>query len=195
VDVTSVGAYGAAQTLVNVVNLLWMGATSFSISTGRAILLQDGAQAWRRWLLKTGYSLLAVVILILTAISLAAEPLLGSLFSPPYARYAYVVPALAIAGVLTAGNSLLGATFRTLNLPQMGFHGKAVSAVITLLISVPLVRHWGAMGAAGGMIITQLCWLAVYLWGLHRIQADWVQRIDSLRLTYGATDTTSTARA
>jgi Na+-driven multidrug efflux pump len=66
----------------------------------------------------------------------------------------------------------------------MGFRGKAVSAVVTSLIGIPLIRELGITGAALGMIVTQVCWTAVYLWGLRSIRSSWAARIDGIRTAY-----------
>ena len=184
VDVPSAGGFNAAQTLVNAVNLLWMGITAYAMSTGRGILIEQGALAWRTWLMRTGTSLLVAVALVLVLISLAAHPLLAALFSPRFAQYAYQVPLLALAALATAGNGLLSVAFRTLEMPQMGFRGKALSALVTAVIAYPLVSNLGTTGAAIGMIVTQICWASVYLWGLNRIQADWAGRVERLRMAH-----------
>ena len=184
VDVNSAGAFAAAQTLINAANIIWMGVTSSSVSTARGILIAQGAHARRKWLLSTGTRLAAFVALLVALISLCAQPLMGLLFTPAYARYAHVVPILAIATILMAINSLLNVAFRTLDMPQMGFRGKAVSAVVTSLIGIPLIRELGITGAALGMIVTQVCWTAVYLWGLRSIRSSWAARIDGIRTAY-----------
>ena len=189
VDVKSAGAFAAAQTLINAVNVVWMGITSFSTSTARGILLQQGAEAWRRWLLAAGVWVVGLVALIVMAISLFAQQLMSLLFTAAYAQYAYVVPILAVASILTVINALLSVAFRTIEMPQMGFRGKALSAVVTMLVALPLIRDFGVAGAAFGMIVTQLCWTGVYLWGLRSIRGDWALRIDGIRQAYRIPET------
>jgi hypothetical protein len=41
--------------------------------------------------------------------------------------------------------------------------------------------HFGVLGAAAGMVVTQLCWLLVYLWGLWVTSTDLPGRIQSIR--------------
>jgi O-antigen/teichoic acid export membrane protein len=181
VAVSAAGAFNAVQTLVNAVNALWMGITTYSMSAARSVLLAEGPRAWQHWLRRTATWLATSVALLLLLISLNATQLLGMLFKPEYAPYAYLAPVLSCAAVLAVINSMLSVAFRSVNLPQMGFRGKAVSAVVTIVICVPLVRHFGVLGAAAGMVVTQLCWLLVYLWGLRVTSADLAGRIQGIR--------------
>jgi O-antigen/teichoic acid export membrane protein len=184
-SVSAAGGFNAAQTLVNTVNVVWMGITSFSISAAREMLIADGERAWRGWLRRTGAWLVALVTLLLLAIALLAQPLMSRVFSPAQAAYAGIVPILCVAAVLTVTNSMFNVAFRTINMPQMAFRSKVASAVVTAIIAVPLVRSWGAAGAAVGMCVTQVCWFLVYVWGLRALRPVLPERIRNIRLAYG----------
>jgi O-antigen/teichoic acid export membrane protein len=82
-------------------------------------------------------------------------------------------------------NSMFNVAFRTINMPQMAFRSKVASAVVTAIIAVPLVRSWGAAGAAVGMCVTQVCWFLVYVWGLRALRPVLPERIRNIRLAYG----------
>jgi O-antigen/teichoic acid export membrane protein len=184
VALSAAGAFNAVQTLVNAVNALWMGITTYSMSAARSVLLAQGPRAWRHWLRRTTTWLAASVAMLLLVLSLNATQLLGTLFKPEYAPYAYLAPVLSCAAVLAVINSMLSVAFRSVNLPQMGFRAKALSAVVTTVVCVPLVTHFGVLGAATGMVVTQLCWLLVYLWGLRVTLAELAARMQSIRSGY-----------
>src|SRR5262249_44495965 len=171
----------AVQTLVNAVNALWMGITTYSMSAARGVLLAQGARAWQRWLRRTASWLAVSVAFLLLLISAGASQLLGALFAPAFTQFAYLAPVLSVAAVLAVVNSMLNVAFRSINMPQMGFRGKALSALVTTAICVPLVSRFGVLGAAAGLVVTQLCWLAVYLWGVRGTSAELSRRIQVIR--------------
>lgn len=161
VDVVTAGAFAAVQTLLGSLNVVLIGSMNYAIPVARKHLCNDGFVAWRRWLLSIGILLFSVSCLFCTAISIFAKPLLSFLFKPIYSNYYYLAPILGIVIVLTSINSVLSAAFRTAEAPQVGFWGKCLSAVITIILGYPLIMKWGAMGAGIGMVFTQICWILV----------------------------------
>jgi O-antigen/teichoic acid export membrane protein len=107
--------------------------------------------------------LTAFALLVTLVITLSAEDLLNVLFGHSYAQYADIVPILGFAMILTAITSAFAVAFRTVEMPQVGFWGKCLSAIMTMALAVPLIESAGVVGAAIGFVITQLCWIAVYV--------------------------------
>ncbi|OQW33596.1 MAG: hypothetical protein A4E19_04215 [Nitrospira sp. SG-bin1] len=195
VDVESVGAFSAAQTLVGSLNVLLIGITSYSIPVARRSLIHDGYKAWRQWLSKVGLAATGLAAIACVILSIGARPLLGYVFALGYAQYAYLVPMLGLVMVLTVVNSMLSIAFRTAEMPQVGFFAKSVSAVITGVIAYPLIQLWGVAGAATGLIITQLCWLAVYSFHLFLRKTINEQRIDHIKAALRSSASTEGCRA
>lgn len=184
VDIESVGAFSAAQTLVSSMNVLLVGMTSYSIPVARQCLIRDGYEVWRRWLSKVGLVATGLTAIACLVLSVGARPLLGYVFTLGYADYAYLVPMLGLVMVLTVANSFLSVAFRTAEMPQVGFFAKAVAAAITGVIAYPLIHWWGVTGAAIGLIITQVCWLTVYSCYLFVRKIISKQHVEDLKAAY-----------
>jgi O-antigen/teichoic acid export membrane protein len=163
VDTQSAGALNAAQNLLNVVNVLLLGVISFAIPTARRKLIEFGYAVWRRWLLQVGFILVSISASVAVTMATFAKPLLAFVYTPFYAEYAFLMPVLAVYYCLLAANMVLSAAFNTARLPHVGFVAKSISAVLTLVISYPLLQKWGVMGAAVGLSATQAFWTLIYL--------------------------------
>lgn len=187
-DVESAGALNAAQTLVNSANVLWMGITAFSIPAARRILIEHGSAGWKKYLCSVGVGIVALTAGVGVVLSLFARPLLTLVFSPEYAGYAYLIPILAAAMVLTVCNAILSVAFRTLDLPRVGFEANLVSALATSIAAYPAIKYWGVAGAAGGLILTQLCWFAVYLKNLMALRPVFGQQVARVLSQQSATE-------
>jgi O-antigen/teichoic acid export membrane protein len=164
VDAAAVGALSAVLVLLNAVNVILLGTMNHAVPVARQRLLVGGYDPWRQWLLRIGIFLCAGVGAFGFVASLAAEPLLALVYGPAYAASAYLVPIVALQLFLSALNTVLSAAFRTAEMPQVGFAAKVASTIATLVLAYPLLHHWGAAGAAVGLVVTQLLWTTVYIW-------------------------------
>ncbi len=163
IDVESAGGLGAVQTLVGTMNVVFFAAANYSTSVARRRLLNEGIDRWRQCLYGMAAMLVAFSLLVTLVITLFAEDLLEVLFGHSYTQYAAIVPILGSAMILTAVTSAFSVAFRTVEMPQVGFWGKCLSAIITMVLAVPLIEHTGVVGAAIGFVITQLAWITVYI--------------------------------
>jgi O-antigen/teichoic acid export membrane protein len=163
VDTAAVGILSAVLVLMNAVNVILLGVMNHAVPVARQRLLVGGYDPWRRWLVRIGVFLTAGVGAFGLLASLAAEPLLTLVYGPAYAASAYLVPIVALQLFLSALNTVLSAAFRTAEMPHVGFAAKVASTLATLLLAYPLLQHWGAAGAAVGLVVTQLLWTATYV--------------------------------
>jgi O-antigen/teichoic acid export membrane protein len=163
VDTAAVGALSAVLVLMNAVNVILSGVMNHAVPVARQRLLVGGYDPWRRWLLRVGLVLTAGVGSFGLVASLLAEPMLAFVYGPAYAASAYLVPIVALQLCVSAFNTVLSAAFRTAEMPHVGFAAKVASTVATLLLAYPLLQHWGAAGAAVGLVVTQLLWTATYV--------------------------------
>ncbi|QSA98935.1 lipopolysaccharide biosynthesis protein [Methylococcus sp. EFPC2] len=166
VDIESAGAFGAAQVLLNMLNVVMLGLVNYAVPVARKRLLENGQAAWKQWWRLIGSVIFIINFTACILISIFAVRLLSMLFQPTFSQYAYIVPILACAMVLTSLTTVMSAALRTAELPQAGFAAKLISAVLTLVIAHPLIMSLNVAGAAIGMIVTQLCWLLVYVYSL-----------------------------
>lgn len=159
---------GAVLVLMNVFNFVMMGMVNHSTAIARHQLVAGRYAGWRRHMLRSGVLLAAASVLAVGLVSMFATPLLRSLYGSFYAGYAALVPVLGAAVCLRGVNSMLSVAFRTAGQPQVGFAAKLTSAAVTLLVAYPLLDRLGVMGAAWGMLLTQVLWTLVYAFYLMR---------------------------
>ncbi len=164
IDVPSVGAFGAVQSLANALNVLFMGLSSYATPVARRLLMQEGYVAWKSWLVRLAIISTAAIAIVAVLLCLFAEELLSLVYAPEYARYAFLMPAMGIILVMTGVDMALSIAFRTAGVPQVAFLAKCLSAVITLGAAYPLLHWLGILGAAVGLVLAQASWLLVYLW-------------------------------
>ncbi len=162
------GVLAAVQNLLNSANVIVMGVMAFAIPVARKKYLQSGHLSWMQWLLFIGTVLVFVVGVLLIIVSIYSNEIMNIVYSEFYAKYSYLIPILGIAYIISTVNTVLSAAFRTVEQPQKGAYAKFVSAIITLLISYPLLLNWGLIGAVTGLILTQVIWLMVYTYFLAK---------------------------
>src|ERR1700690_3838111 len=158
IDKESAGALSAVQNLLNPINVLSLGVLSYTIPVARKKLLEHGYDEWKQWMLTTGSCLMMCVIVILLLIILFAVPLIRIVYSEHYAKYYSLIPILSVCYLFTILNGVFSAAFRTINMPQVGFYMKAISAIFTIIASYPLLKYLNVYGSAVGLLMTQLIW-------------------------------------
>jgi len=163
-DKQAVAVLAALQILLNVMNVLVTGVVNYAIPVARRRLTESGYLEWRRWLWRTGGLLTCATAVFGLIISIVAQELLSFIYTPFYAQFAYLVPLLAVAYCFRTVNSVLIITFRTANMPQVGVAAKFASAVATMIIIYPLLIRYGIVGSVVGLLITQILWMAVFIY-------------------------------
>jgi len=158
IDKPAAGALSAIQNLLNPINVISLGVLSYTIPVARKKLLESGYIEWKKWVVTSGSCLMICVIIILMFISFFSAPLIRLVYSEHYSKYYSLIPVLSVCYLLTILNGVLSAAFRTINMPQVGFYMKAVSAVFTIIASYPLLKYLNVYGAAIGLLMTQLIW-------------------------------------
>ena len=152
----------AAQSVVNLLNLLLVSSTINVASNSRLALLSQGYAEWRRYIIRSGAFVIGVAVLAVALLIPFAHRAMAFLYTPAVATYDYLIPTLAIGMVLMMCNAMLSVAFRTAEMPKVGVGAKSLSAVVANLSAFPLIDRFGTLGAALGNILTQLCWLGVY---------------------------------
>jgi len=163
IDRPTAGAFNAVQTILHAVNVFMVGVISFILPLARRRLLDSGYEIWRQLLINVGIFLVVFTSIIMGLIALFGEELLRILYNQYFSQFAYLIYILAIGSILSAINTVFSTAYQTANLPKIGFFAKLSSAIITLLLSYPLISNFGIAGAAIGITITQVVWLMVYI--------------------------------
>lgn len=171
-DQRAVAGLTAAQTLVNAINVILVGISSYALPRAKGSLVKNGFDAWRRELIFMGGGVLIASSVMLSAIYFFGAFLLKSIFGVDYEAYAAILPFLCISAVLSIVNSFLAIAFRSSQLPKAGFFARAASALLSVVLSYPLLNAFGLVGAAIGLLITQIVWTVVYVEYIRRGALD-----------------------
>jgi O-antigen/teichoic acid export membrane protein len=162
VGLKAVAGLAAAQSIVNLMNLLLIPLTTHISANSRYALMNHGYQSWRAYLLKAGLMVFCLAVVLCALLVFFAAPLMTVLYTPVIAEHSHLVGLLAAGAVLTVVNSILNVAFRTAEMPKAGLAAKTASAVLTNILAVPLVMRFDALGAAIGSVLTQVCWAVVF---------------------------------
>ena len=177
------GGLGAAISLLNLPNVLVLGLMNLAVPIARRKLINEGYGAWRSQLLSIGVVITAVSVVLYIAISASGSFLLGTVYSPEFAKYADILPIVAVYYCFLAMGTVMAAAFRLAHAPQVGAVTKLWSAIITLFLAYPLISLWGLAGAAAGLVLTSATWLAIYVFyickGTLRAERVLEQRFDA----------------
>ncbi|MBI2799516.1 MAG: hypothetical protein HYX63_04415 [Gammaproteobacteria bacterium] len=164
VDTRSAGGLNAAQSIVNLLNILLTSVTVWATPLARHRLLIESYARWRALLIQVGIAACGLCSVIAVALVVGSQQLFALFFGRAYLEFASLLLPLSLAMVLAVANGVFGVAFRTAEMTKVGFISKTVSAVITCLAAYPLITNYGVLGAAIGLLLTQACWTSVYLY-------------------------------
>jgi O-antigen/teichoic acid export membrane protein len=163
ISVKDAGGIAAVQTLVNTINVAVLGIVNFIMPYARRIYLNEGISQWDKLLKQVTYGLVLFCGIFISLIIIFSDNLLGTIYSVNFIKYSHIVPVLGASSFISAINSMYSVRFRTMERPQIGFYAKVLSTIGVLLFSYPLLRYFGLIGAAIGILITQIIWFVFYL--------------------------------
>jgi O-antigen/teichoic acid export membrane protein len=162
------GGLSAVISLLNMPNVLVQGVMNLAVPMARRKLLDEGYEAWRSQLISTGTMVIMTSICVYVAISSAGSSLLGIVYGSEFEKYGDLLPIVGVCYCFLAVNTVLAAAFRIAHAPQVGAVTKLWSSVITLSVAYPLITLWGVEGAAAGLVVTSVTWVAIYIFYIFR---------------------------
>ncbi|MBS0182874.1 MAG: hypothetical protein JSS39_10770 [Nitrospira sp.] len=162
------GGLSAVISLLNLPNVLVLGVMNLAVPMAQRKLLNEGYEAWRFQLISTGTMVIVTSICVCGAISSAGSSLLGIVYGSEFEKYGDLLPIVGVCYCFLAVNTVLAAAFRTAHAPQVGAVTKLWSSVITLSVAYPLIILWGVEGAAAGLVVTSVTWVAIYIFYIFR---------------------------
>lgn len=148
-------ALGASQNILNATNVLIM-AYSNIVTPVAAKRYTQGTKALSQFVYKTAL-LSAIPILGFYAIAiLFSEEILTLVYNRNYAGYGPLLAVCSVYFILSFFSRVLQIFFYAKRRPEIGFISKSSSLIVMLLLSYPLIKHYGVYGAAIGTIISQI---------------------------------------
>jgi len=159
-----VAGFNVVQNILNIQNIIVIGVTSYVITSSRKKLINEGYNEWKRFLIVIGSLLFVFSIVVVVIFSMNGSWILGTVYGEYYTKFSYLIPILGVAYPLLVLTTILSVAFRTAELPEVGLFAKIFSAIFTIIFSTLLLKGWGVKGAAYGIVLTQICWLLVYIY-------------------------------
>lgn len=162
----SVAGLAAVQQLLRLPQPLVLGAVNWTTSLAAHRLKEAGVAGWRESYLRTAVWLIPSVAGIVLIASISGQSLLALIYGEAYRQYAPLVPIFGGVVLLTAANGLLGSMLLSARQPALGLPARALATAASLTTIWPLLHYLDMLGAALGLLLTQLIWLFGYLYAV-----------------------------
>ncbi len=165
---TAVGAVRMAQNIVGLCHLLFLAMENIVPAEAAQLFLQKNSQVLAQYLLKIGLKIGAIVLLILSTMTIAAPHLIHWIYGASFVSYSYVVWGYCLLYIFVFIGYPVRYFFRTIRFTKPIFVAYCFSTLFSLVIAFPVVNTWGITGLLIGLIVSQIVTLAVYayfLWG------------------------------
>jgi O-antigen/teichoic acid export membrane protein len=161
-------ASAALRALVNFANPLGhvlIGLSAILTPTLVRNRRQGGWRSMRRTILLVLSLLTPVSALYLLALWLGRSDLFRLLYAGKYQAYSgWPFLLVGLLPVIQCATVVLGAGLRAVERPDIIFWSLVVASMTTLVCGVPLALHRGVVGAAGGLLISNLAAALGLLW-------------------------------
>jgi len=158
------GVLGALQQIINVINVIQIGIHDYLLPNVRSALNHGNYDRWVRWNIYGVSAMVFATVAIVIPLVLYEENIVSLIYSDAISGHRKVLLYLATAAVLGAINCAWTIAYRTSGMPEAGVIAKVASALVTTTVGVMLVRDFGLIGAAIGVLLTQIIWLLIFLY-------------------------------
>jgi O-antigen/teichoic acid export membrane protein len=149
-------ALGASRNLLGVTHIFLQGLENVVPAALTRRFLNGGIEAMVRWIRSFRLILAVFMGLYCVTIMIFADPLMHLLFGSQYAHSGTIVAIIAMSYFLIPFIRPPVTALRVMGQTRWIFYVYLISAVVTIIISIPIVQLIGVEGAAIGMVITQL---------------------------------------
>ncbi len=168
-SVSATATLAATRNLLGFTNIMMLSLENFVPSTLTRQFLAGGIEAGVQWVRRFRLVLVSSMGAYCLAVAIFADPLMRLLYGPEYGGTQTVVRLVALCYVLVALKSPTMIALRALSEPRWVFYGFLISSLVSVTISGPLVLWGGLVGAASGMIVSQVILLVVLNYAYWKI--------------------------
>jgi O-antigen/teichoic acid export membrane protein len=160
---TAAGAIKAAQNIVGVTHILFLGMENFVPTRASQIFHTAGRKALNHYLKKVAFWGSAVTGTICLVAAGAPWLWMKLLYGTSYTQYAYIVWWYAGIYMLIFFSRPLTAGLKAVEYTQPTFTAYIVSSLFSVLTAIPLVKTFDVGGALFGILCTQLIMCMIFL--------------------------------
>lgn len=169
---TAVGALRAAQSLLGITNILFLGLENWMPSRASSLLRDQGKHALIAYLKNIALAGGFTIGVICLVAGVGAELWLRLVFGAEFAEYAYVLQGYAVAYVLMFLRHPLMAACRAVEDTQIVFTSNVLAVVVACVLAYPLLSYLALTGAVIGKIVLMGVQAAFLLYAVRRRFAD-----------------------
>ncbi len=147
VGLAEVGAYRAAQQLVNVTNIPLLAFSHVLPTQSAAAFASGGTSALEAFVRNTGLRYLLPFALIVVVIGCFGEATLTAVYGPHFAGHGYIVTAFAGILLIQIARELVTVMNRAMENTHPEFYGQLAGCALVLTTGTGLVTAYGIGGA------------------------------------------------
>jgi len=170
------GVLRASQNLLNVTNVWFQSLENVIPAESARRLREGGPGAMLRYLRQSAALWGGATFVFVLCVSAVADPLLRHIYGSAFEGFGYVIRWSASTCIVTVLMVLPGAGLRAIEKTKPIFYANVVSALLGLLLAVPLVKTFALRGAIGGVLLGRVVVLAMLLvscrTGVAAVKAD-----------------------
>ena len=165
------GALRAAQNIMGVLNILFVGFNNAIPPKASKILAEQGPSALSRYLYRAGRVLTGVAIIFAVAVSVDPKFVLTFCYGDDYGAYEALLRGYAVIYILTSLYIMIHIGSRTLENTKYLFGANVISSLFIYFSATYLINAYGVVGVIVGMTASYLIIVSISFYGYMKGKA------------------------
>jgi O-antigen/teichoic acid export membrane protein len=163
----AVGATRMAQNIVGITHVLFLAMENIIPARAAMHMREDGPAGMMRYLLKFTMQMGMITFGILSVLAVFSHQIIELCYGSEYVAYRNVLIGFSSLYVIVFLGYPLRYAIRTLERTRVIFLSFILSSIFSIATAYPIIRTFGIHGVVGGLMVTQLITLWVYLFCLR----------------------------
>lgn len=164
----AVGATRMAQNIVGVTHVLFLAMENIIPARASRALQKGGPPGMMRYLVKFTWQMGAITLGILTLISVFSGHIIELCYGNEFVAYRHILIGFCVLYIIVFLGYPFRYAIRTLERTRVIFISFIASSIFSIATAYPAIRMFGISGVLGGLMITQLITLWIYLFSLRK---------------------------
>jgi O-antigen/teichoic acid export membrane protein len=164
----AVGATRMAQNIVGVTHVLFLAMENIIPARAAMQLRNNGPEGMMRYLLKFSWQMGAITVGVLALIATFSYTIIDFCYGSEYVAYQHILIGFCVLYLIVFLGYPFRYAIRTLERTRVIFVSFIASSVFSVATAYPAIRLFGITGVVGGLMITQLITLWIYLYCLRK---------------------------
>lgn len=165
----AVGATRMAQNIVGVTHVLFLAMENIIPSRAAKAQQVGGNEKMFKYLWKFTLQMGMITFTILALIAVFSSQIIEVCYGANYIEYKNVLIGFCLLYVIVFLGYPLRYAIRTMENTKLIFLSFIVSSTFSLLCAYPVIKSFGLYGVVGGLMVTQLITLVIYMWSLRKV--------------------------